>query len=32
MKIWDSLTEEGQSAVLMAAFILEVWFLFLVLP
>ena len=28
MKIWNSLTEEGQSAVLIAAFIVEAWILF----
>ena len=27
MKIWDSLTEEGQSAVLIAAFLVEAWLL-----
>ena len=28
MKIWNSLTEEGQTVVLIAAFIFEAWLLF----
>ncbi len=27
MKIWDSLTDEGKDAVLIAAFLVEAWFL-----
>ena len=32
MKIWDSLTDEGKEAVIIGAFIIEAWFLLVILP
>lgn len=28
MKLWNSLTEEAQNAILIAGLLLEIWFLF----